>query len=239
MRSLYLFGLWFTVFSVLYIIMPMSFFRKLRWNLIGILGKLALWIWAKSTRMKIIGQERYKELRDKGKAVIFLVWHGRIFIVPYFFRKRGIMPLISPSKDGEFPAQIMSRWGYRNLRGSSSHAVIRVWNRMKNELKKGGEVIIVPDGPRGPDREMKLGGIKLAQETGAVLVPFTFSTSRKKFLKSWDKFLIFYPFTKVVAVYGPPMNVDPALKDDALEKERQKIERVLIELDEKVDRFYG
>jgi lysophospholipid acyltransferase (LPLAT)-like uncharacterized protein len=189
--------------------------------------------------MKIIGQERYKELRDKGKAVIFLVWHGRIFIVPFFFRKRGIMPLISPSKDGEFPAQIMSRWGYRNLRGSSSHAVIRVWNRMKNELKKGGEVIIVPDGPRGPDREMKLGGIKLAQETGAVLVPFTFSTSRKKFLKSWDKFLIFYPFTKVVAVYGPPMNVDPALKDDALEKERQKIERVLIELDEKADRFYG
>jgi len=219
--------------------MPMSFFHKLRWNLIGILGKLALWIWAKSTRMKIIGQERYKELRNKGKAVIFLVWHGRIFIVPYFFRKRGIMPLISPSKDGEFPAQIMSRWGYRNLRGSSSHAVIRVWNRMKNELKKGGEVIIVPDGPQGPDREMKLGGIKLAQETGAILVPFTFSSSRKKFLRSWDKFLIFYPFTKVVAVYGPPMNVDPALKDDALEKERQKIERVLIELDEKADRFYG
>ena len=110
---------------------------------------------------------------------------------------------------------------------------------MKNELKKGGEVIIVPDGPRGPDREMKLGGIKLAQETGAVLVPFTFSTSRKKFLKSWDKFLIFYPFTKVVAVYGPPINVDPTLKDDVLEKERQKIERVLIELDEKADRFYS
>jgi hypothetical protein len=219
--------------------MPMSFFRKLRWSLIGILGKLALWLWAKSTRMKIIGEERYKELRNKGKGVIFLVWHGRIFIVPYFFRKRGIMPLISPSKDGEFPAQIMSRWGYRNIRGSSSHAVIRVWNKMKNELKKGGEVIIVPDGPRGPDREMKLGGIKLAQETGAVLVPFTFSTSRKKFLKSWDKFLIFYPFTKVVAVYGPPMNVDPSVKDDALEKERQKIERILIELDEKADRFYS
>ncbi len=219
--------------------MQMSFFRKLRWSLIGILGKLVLWLWAKSTRIKIIGEERYKELRDKGRAVVFLVWHGRIFIVPYFFRKRGIMPLISPSQDGEIPAQIMSRWGYRNIRGSSSHAVIRVWNRMKNELKKGGEVIIVPDGPRGPDREMKLGGIKLAQETGAALVPFTFSTSRKKFLKSWDKFLIFYPFSKVVAVYGPPINVEPTLKDDTLEKERQKIERALIELDEKADRFYS
>jgi len=65
---------------------------------------------------------------------------------------------------------------------------------MISELKQGGEVIIVPDGPRGPNREMKLGGLKLAQETGAYLVPFTFSTSRKKFLGSWDSFLLFYPF---------------------------------------------
>jgi lysophospholipid acyltransferase (LPLAT)-like uncharacterized protein len=218
--------------------MPMSFLRNLRWSLIGILGKFVLWLWAKSTRMKIIGEENYKELRKQGKAVIFLVWHGRIFIVPYFFRKRGIMPLISPSEDGEFPARIMSRWGYKNIRGSSSHAIIRVWNQMKSELNNGGEVIIVPDGPRGPNREMKLGGMKLARETGAFLVPFTFSSSRKKFLKSWDKFLFFYPFSRVVAVYGPPIEVDSALNDDGMEKERQRIERQLIELDEKADRFF-
>ncbi len=233
-----LFELWFTVVGVFYIIMSMSFFRNLRWSLIGILGKFVLWLWAKSTRMKVIGKENYKELRKHGKAVIFLVWHGRIFIVPYFFRKRGIMPLISPSEDGELPARIMSRWGYRNIRGSSSHAIIRVWNQMKSELKNGGEVIIVPDGPRGPNRKMKLGGMKLAQETGAVLVPFTFSSSRKKFLKSWDKFSIFYPFSRVVAVYGPPIEIDPALKDDDLETERQRIERQLIELDKKADRFF-
>lgn len=233
-----LFEFWFTVVWVFYIIMPMSFFRNLRWSLIGILGKFVLWLWAKSTRMKIIGEESYQELRKQGKAVIFLVWHGRIFIVPYFFRKRGIMPLISPSEDGEFPARIMARWGYRNIRGSSSHAIIRVWNQMKSELNNGGEVIIVPDGPRGPNRKMKLGGLKLARETGAFLVPFTFSSSKKKFLKSWDKFLIFYPFSRVVAVYGPPIEVDSTLNDDSMEKERQRIERQLIELDEKADRFF-
>jgi hypothetical protein len=132
----------------------------------------------------------------------------------------------------------MSRWGYKNIRGSSSHAIIRVWNQMKSELNNGGEVIIVPDGPRGPNREMKLGGMKLARETGAFLVPFTFSSSRKKFLKSWDKFLFFYPFSRVVAVYGPPIEVDSALNDDGMEKERQRIERQLIELDEKADRFF-
>ena len=220
-------------------IIPMSFFRSLRLSLVGILGKFVLWVWAKSARIKVIGEERYRELRDEGKAVVFLIWHGRIFLGPYFFRKRGVMPLISPSDDGEIVARISSRWGYRNIRGSGSHAIIKAWNRMKNELRKRGEVLIVADGPKGPNRKMKLGGIKLAQEAGAVLVPFTFSSSRKKFVKSWDKFLFFYPFSRVVAIYGSPINVDPALKGDELEKERQRIEDLMIELDEKADRFYS
>jgi len=218
--------------------MPMSFLNEMRWRLVGFVGRLVLWLWAKTTRMKILGEEDYLELRAQEKPVIFLVWHGRIFIVPYFFRRRDIMPLISPSEDGEIAARIMSKWGYHNLRGSGSHAIIKVWNEMKRELQNGGELIIVPDGPRGPNRKVKLGGLKLAQETGAILVPFTFSTSRKKFLKSWDNFLIFYPFSKVVAIYGSPFTVDPGLKDEELEKEQQKIERFMIELEKKADSYH-
>jgi len=146
--------------------------------------------------------------------------------------------LISPSEDGEIAAQITSRFGYQNIRGSGSHSVLKAWARMKRELQKGSEIAIIPDGPRGPNRELKLGALKLAQETGAALVPFTFSASKKKFLSSWDRFLIFYPFSKVVAVFGPPLHVVPGLKDEELEREREKIERLMIELDEKADRFY-
>jgi lysophospholipid acyltransferase (LPLAT)-like uncharacterized protein len=217
----------------------MSFLENLRWKSVGVLGKMLLWLWAKSTRMKVVGEENYKRLRREGRPVIFLVWHGRIFIVPYFFRRRGIMPLISPSKDGEIAAQVMFRWGYKILRGSGSHSVIKAWSEMIKELQGGGELIIVPDGPRGPNREMKLGGIKLAQESGAVLVPFTFSTSKKKFLKSWDKFLMFYPFAKVVAIYGDYFAVPPELSEDELEALRRKIEHYLVELDERADSFYG
>ncbi|UCC40440.1 MAG: lysophospholipid acyltransferase family protein [Candidatus Aminicenantes bacterium] len=217
----------------------MPFLDKIRWNMVGILGKIILFLWAKSTRMKILGEESYQKLREQGKPVIFLVWHGRIFIVPYFFRRRKIMPLVSPSEDGEIPAQIMSRWGYRIVRGSSSHVIRKAWNVMIKELQRGGEVIIVPDGPRGPNREMKLGGLKLAQETGAYLVPFTFSTSRKKFLRSWDSFLLFYPFSRVVAVYGQPIAIESDLKGDALETERQRIEKLLVQLDEKADKYHS
>lgn len=216
----------------------MPFLSQLRWRIIGLSGKLVLWLWAKSARIKVFGEESYEELRRKGKPVIFLIWHGRIFIIPYFFRRRGIMPLISPSKDGEIAAQIMSGWGYKILRGSGSHAIIKAWGEMTRELQDGGELIIVPDGPRGPNRKLKLGGLKLARETGAVLVPFTFSTSREKFLRSWDNFLFFYPFSRVTAIYGEHFAIPPGLKDDDLERERQKIERYMVQLDEKADGFY-
>lgn len=204
----------------------------------GVLGKFILWLWAKSTRMTVFGEEDYLKLREQKKPVIFLVWHGRIFIVPFFFRRRGIMPLISPSEDGEIAAQIMGRWGYQILRGSSSHAIIKAWNQMKEELERGGELIIVPDGPKGPNRELKLGCIKLAHETGARLVPFTFSTSKKKYLRSWDSFLLFYPFSKVVAIYGPSYTVDSGLKSEELERERKEVEKLMGQLEERADSYF-
>jgi lysophospholipid acyltransferase (LPLAT)-like uncharacterized protein len=216
----------------------MSFWNSIRWLLVGYLGKFAFWLWSKSVRLTVLGEGKYNALRDEGKAVVFLVWHGRIFIVPYFFRKRNIMPLISPSEDGEIPAQIMARWGYKIVRGSGSHAVIRAWNVMKRELKEGGEVIIVPDGPRGPARILKMGGIKLAHETGAFLVPFSFSSSRKKVISSWDSFLIARPFSRVVAIYGDPIAVDFSLDEEGLERERARIEKILCDLDVQADRHF-
>ncbi len=148
------------------------------------------------------------------------------------------MPLVSPSKDGEIASQIMSRWGYKIIRGSSSHVMVRAWNGMKKELQNGGEVILVPDGPRGPNRKLKKGALKLAIETGAYLVPVSFSASKKKFLKSWDNFLIIKPFSKVVAIYGKPIQPELFKDEKSLQKRCKEIEAVLIQLDNEADRFF-
>jgi lysophospholipid acyltransferase (LPLAT)-like uncharacterized protein len=216
----------------------MSILRKWRWNLIGILGKWILWVWIKSTRITIVGESRYSELRRQKKPVIILIWHGKIFLAPYFFRKREIMPLISPSEDGEIIAQIVSRWGYKVLRGSSSHSIIKAWSEMRRELKRGGQVIIVPDGPKGPSREMKPGALKLAQDTGAYLVPFTFSSSKRKNLKSWDNFLIPRPFSRVVALFGEPFSVGRDLAEEDLENERRRLESLFVRFDSEADRYF-
>jgi lysophospholipid acyltransferase (LPLAT)-like uncharacterized protein len=69
-------------------------------------------------------------------------------------------------------------------------------------------------------------------------VPFTYSASRKKVLRSWDGFVVFHPFANVRAVIGEPIPVDPSLKGEALEDERRRVERTLIELDAEADAFF-
>ncbi len=216
----------------------MSLWERLRWKAIGILGRALLRVWAGTCRIAVVGDQEYKRLRREGKPVILLIWHGRLILAPYFFRKRGIAALVSPSQDGEIIARIASGWGFRILRGSSSHAVVRAWNEMKKELQQGGELIIIPDGPKGPGRFLKPGCLKLAQETGAFLVPFSFSASRKRFLGSWDNFLLFYPFSRVVAVFGQPLRVTASLDEEGFEKERRKLEGLLSELDTAADRYF-
>ena len=145
------------------------------------------------------------------------------------------MALVSPSEDGEIIARIALGWGFKIIRGSGSHSIVRAWLEMKKELEKGGELIIVPDGPRGPARRLRPGCLKLAQETGALLVPFSFSASRKRFLKSWDRFLVFYPFSRIVAVYGRPLTIGENLDDAGLDRERLRVAEVLTALDAQAD----
>ncbi len=213
----------------------MTRWENFRWAAVGILGRRLLAAWLGSCRIKTVGLEGYVNAREEGQPVIFLIWHGRLLIVPTYFRNRGIAALISPSRDGEILVRIGKTWGYRVVRGSGSHSVVRAWVEMREVLKRGGELIIVPDGPRGPARKLKPGALKLARDTGAVLVPFSFSASRKRFLKSWDRFLLAYPFSKIVAVYGRPVVVPPEADEAALDKLGQDIERALIDLDAEAD----
>jgi len=98
--------------------------------------------------------------------------------------------------------------------------------------------MIIPDGPKGPDRKFKLGAIKLATETGAALVPFSFSARRKKILHSWDRFEMFFPFTRIAAVYGDPIEIPPNLPPARMEEERLRAEKIMVEFDARIDRTF-
>jgi lysophospholipid acyltransferase (LPLAT)-like uncharacterized protein len=212
--------------------------ERLRGILVSTIGKPVYRLWMRSLRIVVRGEEYYRPLREKNKPVILAIWHGRIFVAPFFFRHRNIMPMVSPSGDGEIVVRLASGWGYRFLRGSGSHSLHKAWTTLLRTLEEGGEVIIVPDGPKGPDRVMKQGALKLSQASGAAVVPVSFSCPRRKFLRSWDRFLMPRPFQRVVAVYGEPLTVSPDLDEAENERERVRLEERLTALDEQADSYF-
>ena len=216
----------------------MAFKERVRGALISTVGKWVYRLWMRSLRIEVKGEEYHRSLRAQDTPVILVIWHGRIFIAPFFFRHRNIMPMVSPSGDGEIVVRLASGWGYRFLRGSGSHSLHKAWSTLLQNLTEGGEVIIVPDGPKGPNRVMKRGALKLSQASGAAVVPFSFSCPRRKFLRSWDRFLLPRPFQRVVAVYGEPLTVSPGLDEAECEQERVRLERRLTALDEEADGYF-
>lgn len=218
---------------------PMNAWQNFRWAVTGALGRRLLAVWLGSCRTRVRGLEEYERVRRAGRPVIFLIWHGRLLFVPYFFRKRGIAALVSPSRDGEIIARIGEGWGFRLIRGSSSHSIVRAWAAMREALRRGGELIIVPDGPRGPSRRLKPGAIRLARDAGALLVPFSFSASRRRFLESWDRFLLPRPFSRITAIYGKPIAVPPEADDEMMERQGREVEQALTALDAEADADFG
>jgi lysophospholipid acyltransferase (LPLAT)-like uncharacterized protein len=218
--------------------MKMDMWKDLRWRIVGITGRFLLRWWVKSAHLHIVGGGNLENLRAQKKPVIILVWHGRIFPVPYLFRKRGSIPLISPSQDGEIIARIVEGWGFRILRGSGSHTMVQSWKQLIRSLGQGGEVLMVPDGPKGPARKLKSGSLHLAQKTGAYLIPFTFSTDKKIFFNSWDRFMVFFPFQSVAAVFGRPFQIASELDEQQLARERSRVEKIMNDLERRADSIF-
>ena len=108
---------------------------------------------------------------------------------------------------------------------------------MLRALKGGESAGITPDGPRGPRYEVSPGILLLARHAKVPILPCTYSTTRGMFLKTWDRFLLPFPFGKGVFMYAPMMDVVNSSKSD--EELRQELEATLRELTQKADAYCG
>ena len=109
--------------------------------------------------------------------------------------------------DAEIISRIGEKLGWSMLRGSSSRGGVRAYKLLLQTLEKRGKVFITPDGPRGPEHEIKEGTIKSAERNDAILVPLSGQASRRWEIKNWDTFVVPKPFGRVVNVVGQPIDV--------------------------------
>jgi lysophospholipid acyltransferase (LPLAT)-like uncharacterized protein len=103
---------------------------------------------------------------------------------------------ISRSRDGEFVTEAASFFGIKAVRGSSSkHGSSAFLAAVKASRDPLVDLVITPDGPRGPRYQIHPGLIRLAQITGRPIVAVTYKLKWKLELNSWDRFHVPLPFS--------------------------------------------
>ena len=165
------------------------------------------------------------------------LWHNRLLIFPLvlrrFFPNRHGAALISASPDGDLLSNAIHRFNYDVVRGSSSKLGASGLLQLSDVLAGGRDVVITPDGPRGPAYEIGPGLVFLAQKTGAPVLPINMEYSSCWRVKSWDRFIIPKPFSKVRVIIGQLEHVRSTSTDQEFESERLRLQNAMMSLVER------
>lgn len=199
-------------------------------RLISFIGGLVLRLYALTLRFAIDDQLGLTS-RLHERPLLWVFWHNRMLLIPIvyrrMFRRRKGVVLTSASRDGEMLAAFMRQFGFEAARGSSSRRGMRALLELTRWVRQGYDVGITPDGPRGPRYQLGPGVISLARKTGSPIVIMTLNYDRFWSLKSWDRFMIPKPFSKVTLTLAHLRVIPPDLTEAAFEQHRHEIEALL------------
>lgn len=209
-------------------------------------GWRARWLIAFGFRLlQVLARTLRYEIDDRADVIgrpgkgnyIAALWHNRLLLISFvlkrFFPQRPGAGLISASRDGDLIADVTKRFGFDVVRGSSSRMGAAALLELSQVLNSGRDVLLTPDGPRGPAYELGPGIIFLAQKTGAPVVPINMEYSSCWRVKSWDRFIIPRPFSKVRVIIGQPQQIRSTSTDEQFEAERLRLQKAMMSLVER------
>ncbi|MCX6639162.1 MAG: lysophospholipid acyltransferase family protein [bacterium] len=215
---------------------------KLKQRLVDLLIFLGPWLIRLicfTLRIRKVNFEPTLRLIQDRKSILYCLWHGRMFVPIFLHRRQGVVVMISRHADGEMIARIVTRLGYRTVRGSSKKGGREAFYDLLAHLKAGDCGCMLPDGPTGPRHYFKPGTLLLAQQSDAHFVATTFAARSCWRFKSWDKFVLPKPFARCVVVYSDPIEVPQVLSDEDAEDWRLKLETLMIDQVAQAEREIG
>ena len=154
--------------------------NPLQLRILSFLGAATIRLLGKSMSLESHGFEPVDRIYREGRNIILAFWHGQQLMIPLGYR--GLHPeiLISRHRDGEIIYRIIKRFGFGAVRGSTTrggHEALRQLIRLGRE---GVDLVMTPDGPKGPRHRVQPGVVALAKFTGLPIVPLAFACSKKK-----------------------------------------------------------
>ena len=198
-----------------------------KFSLLPPVAAALVWGIAATMRRETRGHEAIDAFYRSGGHIILAFWHAQQLMIPVGYRGAGAHVLISQHGDGEIIARMIARFGHQAVRGSSTRGGAGALRELIKLGRAGKDLVVTPDGPRGPRQVAKLGVVQLAKVTGLPIVPLAFACSTRQLFASWDHFMVPYPFSRGVFLYGKPMFVPREGDGPALEASRLALEREL------------
>ncbi|MCA9235649.1 MAG: lysophospholipid acyltransferase family protein [Planctomycetales bacterium] len=157
---------------------------------------------------------------------IYVFWHEYILVPLYLRGHCNLTMLLSKHRDADVLDRLAYHLGFDCVRGSTYNGAT---SALMELARKGRQMhlTITPDGPRGPRRTLAQGAVFLASRLQLPIVPFGVGIDRPWRAKSWDRFAIPKPGSRVRAFVGPEVWIPRGLDRDELEVRRQGVERML------------
>jgi lysophospholipid acyltransferase (LPLAT)-like uncharacterized protein len=184
----------------------------------------------RSCRLRFVGKEHEDRFLRAGEPICFAGFHQGMLYLPFHFRDRDGVVMVSASRDGDLIAHTMARFGLRSARGSSKRGGAGALQAMIAEVNASRcSAGMIVDGPLGPAGVAKPGVLQLARDTGLPIVPGNWWARPHIEFGSWDRTIVPLPFARMVFAFEPAINVPPDATDDELE-------RLRVDLTERLER---
>jgi lysophospholipid acyltransferase (LPLAT)-like uncharacterized protein len=193
--------------------------RKVWWAVR--IGRPLIGLLARTWRVVEENAEPFRALTDEGRPYLLCAWHGELLAGLWANRHRGFSAMVSEHSDGEIITQVMAGWGFRAVRGSTSRGAMGALRGMLREITEGRGFALTPDGPRGPAGVAQMGVLLASSRARTPIAPMRIYAERAWRMKSWDRFMIPKPFSRIRVVYGEPWVAPGADEDSARELERR------------------
>jgi lysophospholipid acyltransferase (LPLAT)-like uncharacterized protein len=174
----------------------LSFWKRIGVRVLAMGYRLAI----RTIRIRMTDRTR-AFLAEQPRGALFLFWHNRLLLAVAGFWKYGksipLTVLTSASKDGAIVEVAVEVFGIETVRGSSSRRAFEATRELFAAMGEGRNLVITPDGPRGPIYTVKMGTAQIATSHAPAIYLFGFNVDRCWQLKSWDRFIIPKPFAVI------------------------------------------
>ena len=194
-------------------------------NILAFFASIYILIVKLTSTIQYENQSIPEKFWNSNKPFILAFWHSQLLMIHFSWKiNKKVNILASGHSDGRFGAIVGKYFNLNNIQVSDKKKSLSLRPVFKL-LSNNNYIGITPDGPRGPKELVSEGIIKISKTANIPIIPIGFWSSNNFKLKSWDSFLITFPFSKCSFVWSKPLIIPQNINEKQIQHYQKLLEK--------------